>query len=161
MDRPGLHWIDKDAEEGPLFRIGDKDVYCRERSGSRIIRLKAILSPNEDYVAPAVEAFHTIAAHWNSPVIFVIDPDLKQPPAAQFLSKWCRTAHLNRSVDQCFMVMNHPLSQAMGQFMVRMFGRGGMPFEVVRGDAALNERLDQMNTQTGWDGFSVASSIQP
>jgi hypothetical protein len=85
MPKYKLEWIDKDAEVGPLFKIGTKDIYSRERAGERIIRLKAIHSPNLDYLTPAVEAFHAMAEHWGAPVIFVIDPDVKKPPAGRFL----------------------------------------------------------------------------
>ena len=45
-----LEWIDIDAEEGPLFRFGKKDVYYRVRAGERVVRLRAKHSPNLDFV---------------------------------------------------------------------------------------------------------------
>ena len=150
-----LEWIDKDANEGPLFKIGSKDIYHRDRAGERVIRLKALHSPNLDYLTPAVEAFHAMADHWGAPVIFIIDPDVKKPPAARFLYEWSQASYLNGSVDQSFMVMKGSLTQLLGRFVCRMFCQGGMPFEAVQGEDALSERIDAMNTAVGWEGFSV------
>ena len=155
MGKYALEWINKDAEEGPLFKIGDKDIYYRERAGERIVRLKAIHSPNLDYLTPAVEAFHALAEQWGSPVIFIIDPDVKKPPAARFLFEWSQAAHQNRSVDFAFMVMSGAFTQILGRFVCRMFCQGGMPFEAIQGEAAMSARLDTMNTAVGWEGFTV------
>ena len=40
-----LEWINKEADQGPLFKIGPKDVYYREFAGERVVRLKAKHSP--------------------------------------------------------------------------------------------------------------------
>ena len=155
MPKYKLEWIDKDAEVGPLFKIGTKDIYSRERAGERIIRLKAIHSPNLDYLTPAVEAFHAMAEHWGAPVIFVIDPDVKKPPAGRFLFEWSQAAHHNRSVDQSFMVMSGPFTQVLGRLVCRMFCQGGMLFDAIQGEKGLAERLSAMNTQVGWTDFKV------
>ena len=155
MAKYELEWINKDAEEGPLFRIGPKDVYYRERKGQRVVRLAAKHSPNLDYLTPAVEAFHELAEHWGAPVVFVIDPDVKKPPAAQFLFEWSRAAWNNGSVDQSFMLMHNSFTQVLGRFVCRMFCAGDMPFEAINGRAALDARLDAMDTSVGRAGFTL------
>ena len=155
MGKYKLEWIDKGAEEGPLFRIGTKDVYYREKRGERIVRLKARHSPNLDYLTPAVEAFHELSDYWGAPVIFVIDPDVTKPPAGQFLYEWSRAAWHNGSVDQSYMLMHNPISRIMGRLVCKMFCAGEMPFESVNGKAELMSRLDDVDTSVGWDGFSL------
>jgi hypothetical protein len=155
MSQFELEWIDKDAVEGPIFRIGSKDVYVREHANQRVLRLCARHSPNLDYLRPAVEAFHELAEHWGAPIIFIIDPDVKKPPAGQFLFEWSRAAWSNGSVDQSFMVMKSPITQVLGRFVCRMFCQGEMPFEAVQGEQALQARFDTMDTSVGREGFSL------
>ena len=155
MGRYNLEWIDIDAEEGPLFRIGKKDVYYRERAGQRVVRLRAKHSPNLDYLTPAVEAFHMLSAHWGAPVLYVIDPDVKKPPSGQFLYEWSRAAWHNGSVDQSFMVMHNTVTQFLGRFVCRMFCAGEMPFDTVNGEAELARRLDEMDTSVGQPDFEL------
>lgn len=156
MSRYALTWIDKNAQHGPLFRIGDKDIYSRERPGQRVVRLRAVHAPDLAYVEPAVEAFATLAAHWGAPIVFVIDPDVRKPPAAQFLYAWSRAAFENRSVDQSYMVMGNPFTQMLGRLVCRMFTDGGMPFEALAGERALASRLDALELGCPRPGFSVA-----
>jgi hypothetical protein len=155
MSKYTLTWIDKNAEEGPLFRIGEKDIYYRERKGERIIRLKAIHSPNLDYLTPAVEAFHAISEHWGAPAIFIIDPDVRKPPAGQFLFEWSQAAWHNGSVDQSYMLMHNAFTQVLGRFVCRMFCQGGMPFDAISGQKRMNEILEQQNTSVGWENFEL------
>ena len=155
MAKYALEWINKEAQEGPLFRIGEKDVYYRERSGERVVRLKAKHSPNLDYLTPAVEAFHALAEHWGAPVIFIIDPDISKPPAGQFLYEWSRAAWHNGSVDQSYMLMHNTFTRVLGRLVCRMFCAGDMPFEAINGEGVLQTRLDGLNTATGWTDFSV------
>lgn len=155
MGQYEIEWIDKDATQGPVFRIGTKDVYVREYADQRVLRLYAKHSPNLDYLRPAIEAFHELAEHWGAPIIYVIDPDVKKPPSGQFLYEWSRAAWSNGSVDQSFMVMKNPITEVMGRFVCRMFCAGDMPFETIRGDKALKSRLDNVDTSVGWEGFSL------
>jgi hypothetical protein len=156
MSKYTLEWINKEAEEGPLFKIGTKDIYYRERKGERVVRLAAKHSPNLDYLTPAVEAFHELSELWGAPIIFVIEPDVKMPPAAQFLYEWSRAAWQNGSVDQSFMLMHNPVLQLLGRFVCRMFAAGEMPFEALNGRAELDKRLDSMDTSVGREGFELA-----
>ena len=155
MGKYTLEWINKDAEEGPLFKIGTKDIYYRDRKGQRVVRLEAKHAPNLDYLTPAVEAFHELSEHWGAPVIFIIDPDVKKPPAAQFLFEWSQAAWQNGSVDQSFMLMHNPFTLVLGRFVCRMFCAGEMPFEAINGRANLDVRLDAMDTSVGWSGFEL------
>ena len=154
MGKYQLEWINKDAEEGPLFQIGSKDIYYRERAGERIVRLRAKHSPNLDYLTPAVEAFHELASYWGAPVVFIIDPDVKKPPAGQFLFEWSRAAWHNGSVDQSYMLMHNPLTQMLGRFVCRAFCAGDMPFEAVDREG-LNARLDALDTTVNQEGFDL------
>lgn len=155
MAKYELQWIDKDAQEGPLFRIGSKDVYFRERPGQRVVRLRARHSPNLEYLDPSVRAFRELAEHWGAPAVFVIDPDLKKPPAARFLYEWSRAAWQNGSVDQSYMLMHNPFSHLLGRFVCRMFCQAGMPFEAVSGRAELDRRLDALELSVGREGFAL------
>ncbi len=155
MGKYELTWIDKDAEEGPLFQIGTRDVYYRERKGERVIRLKAVHSPNLDYLTPAVEAFHEIAEHWGAPVVFIIDPDVRKPPAAQFLFEWSQAAFHNGSVSRSYMLMHNALTQVVGRLVCRMFCQGGMPFEALSGQKQLDALLDDMDLSVKREGFEV------
>ena len=154
MGKYQLEWINKDAEEGPLFRIGSKDVYYREFAGQRVVRLRALHSPNLDYLTPAVEAFHELAAYWGAPVVFIIDPDVKKPPAGQFLYEWSRAAWHNGSVDQSYMLMHNTFTQLLGRFVCRAFCAGDMPFEAM-GKAELAERLDTLDLSINQEGFEL------
>ncbi|MAY81423.1 MAG: hypothetical protein CL930_11640 [Deltaproteobacteria bacterium] len=150
-----LEWIDKDATQGPVFRIGKKDVYVREYADQRVLRLRAKHSPNLDYLRPAIQAFHELAEHWGAPIIYVIDPDVKKPPSGQFLYEWSRAAWANGSVDQAYMFMRNPFTEVLGRFVCRMFCAGAMPFETIKGDDALQARLNKMDTSVGREGFSL------
>lgn len=155
MGKYKLHWIDKGAEVGPVFRIGTDDIYYRERRGERVLRLKAKHSPNLDYLTPAVEAFHELAEYWGAPVIFVIDPDVKKPPAGQFLFEWSQAAWHNGSVDRSYMLMHNGVTKMLGVLVCRMFCAGDMPVEAVNGEKRLNEILDGLDTSVRWEGFKL------
>ena len=154
MGKYQLEWINKDAEEGPLFKIGSKDIYYRDRAGVRVVRLRAKHAPNLDYLTPAVEAFHELSAHWGAPVIFIIDPDVRKPPSGQFLYEWSRAAWHNGSVDQSYMLMHNPLTQMLGRFVCRAFCAGDMPFEAVN-KADLTAQLDALDTSVNQEGFEL------
>lgn len=149
-----LTWIDKNAHVGPLFRI-NRDVYSRDRAGSRVIRLKAVESYTPAGVAPAVEAFTECARTWGAPVVFIIDPDLKKPPAGRFLFEWSRTTAANGSVERCFMRTTNRLTRLMGALVLRLFTDGAMPFEAIRGDEALEKRLDALDLACPQPGFRL------
>ena len=149
-----LHWIDKDAEQGPVFRIGDKDIYHRERPGQRALRLKAIHAPDMGYLDASVRAFAELSAHWGGPIVFIIDPDVRKPPAARFLYEWSRAAYANGSVDQSFMVTHNAFSHMLARLVLRMFAAGGMPFEAIQGEEALSRRLDELDLALPVEGFT-------
>ncbi len=150
-----LEWINKHAEVGPLFRIGPKDVYYREFAGERVVRLKAKHSPNMAYLTPAVQAFHELATAWKAPVIYVIDPDVRKPPAAQFLYEWSRCVWQNGSVDQSYMLMQNMVTQLLGRFVCRAFCAGDMPFESLNGEAELAARLSHLDRSVNREGFEL------
>lgn len=154
MGQYELEWIDKDATQGPVFRIG-KDIYVREYADQRVLRLYAKHSPNLDYLRPAIEGFYQLSEHWGAPIIYIIDPDVKKPPSGQFLYEWSRATWNNGSVDQSFMFMKNPVTAALGRFVCRMFCAGAMPFETIQGEKALKSRLDHMDTSVGREGFSL------
>ena len=154
MGKFQLEWIDKDAEQGPLFRIGSKDVYYREFPGQRVVRLEAKHSPSLDYLTPAVEAFHELSAYWGAPILYIIDPDVKKPPSGQFLYEWSRAAWHNGSVDRSFMLMHNPFTQLLGRFVCRAFCAGDMPFESL-GKEELQERLDALDLSVNREGFEL------
>lgn len=154
MSQFKLTWIDKGAEEGPVFKIGEKDIYYREFKGQRVLRLRAKHSPNLDYLTPAVEAFHELSEYWGAPIIYVIDPDVKKPPAGQFLYEWSRAAWHNGSVDQSYMLMNNSVTRLLGTLVCRMFCAGAMPFEPV-GVKELEAALLKHDTSVGWDDFEL------
>ncbi len=158
MARFELEWIDKDADEGPLFRIGTKDIYSRERPGERVVRLKALHSPSMEYLEPAVRAFRELSEHWGAPIVYIIDPDVKKPPSASFLYEWSKAAWLNGSVDQSYMVMHNPVTHLLGRFVCRMFCQAGMPFEAILGERLLSEELDRLDLQIPWDDWSPVVS---
>ena len=149
-----LEWIDKNAEQGPVFRIG-RDVYERERAGERVIRLKAVESYNVHGVPPAVQAFRECAEAWGSPIVFIIQPDLKQPPAARFLYEWSRTCHASGSVEQCFMKTSNFITRAIGAFVLKIFTDGSMPFEATDDERALQQILDGLDLRCPQDGFAL------
>ena len=155
MAKYKLHWIDKGAEEGPVFRIGEKDIYSRSVKGGRVLRLQAKHSPNLDYLTPAVEAFHELSEYWGAPIIFIIDPDVKQPPAGQFLYEWSRAAWHNGSVDQSYMLMHNSVTKMLGRLVCRMFCAGDMPFEAINGEQELVDKLGRIDTSVAWDGFEL------
>ncbi len=150
-----LEWIDKHASVGPVFRIGTKDVYSRERADGRILRLRALHSPDMDYLGPAVQAFRELAELWGAPIVFIIDPDVRKPPASRFLYEWSRAAWQNGSVDQSFMVMHNPVTHLLGRLVCRLFCDGGMPFEAVKGERLLAERLDALDPRAPRQGWSL------
>ena len=70
-----------------------------------------------------------LAVHWGAPIIYIINADVKKPPAARFLYEWSQAAWSNGSVDQTFMVMNNVFTKALGGLVARMFCAGGMPMQ--------------------------------
>jgi len=155
MAPPEIHWIDKNAHEGPVFRIGERDIYSRVHPGGRVLRLHAISSPGLGYVEPALEAFHTLSEHWGAPIIYVIDPDVKQPPAARFLFEWSRQSFENGSVERSYMVMHNAITHVLGRFVCRMFTDGGMPFEAVKGEDRLAQHLAAFDLSCPQDDFTL------
>ena len=159
--RPGpdgkwqLEWIDKDAEEGPVFRIGP-DVYSRIRPGERVLELHAILSPGMNYLDAAVQGFGELAEHWGAPVVYIIRPDVKKPPAVRFLYEWSQTAYFNGSCDQTFMLTSNLFTQALGRFVIRSF-TDAMPTEAIQGRWALDQRLNEMDLACGREDFRLKS----
>lgn len=152
-----LTWIDKNAHEGPVFRIG-RDVYVRERAGQRLIRLRALESYPPSAAGAAIQAFKECAQAWGAPIVFVIDPDLSKPPAVRFLFDWSRSSHAIGSVDHCFMKTTNLLTEWMGKVVLRVFTDGSMPFEAVRGEEALQARLDAMDLRCPREGFALSSA---
>jgi hypothetical protein len=152
-----VEWINPDAEQGPLFRIG-KDVYERERPGSRLIWLRAHES-YPGYVADrTARAFEACAERWKAPVVFVIDPNLKKPPAARFLFEWSRSTFASGAVERSYMVTTNPLTQLMGKVVLRLFTDGAMPFRAIQGHDALNAHLDTLDLSCGRDDFSLVET---
>jgi|GEM_PF-1329404 len=150
-------FIDKDADEGDVFRIhrgAFVDTYTRERAGQRVLRLKTVNAPPIEYAEPAVRAFRELADHWGAPIVFVIDPDVRKPPAAQFLYEWSRRAFHDGSVDRSFMVMGNRVTKALGRLVCRMFVAGGMPIEAVT-ERELQERLSRLDLSCGRPGFAT------
>ena len=154
MARYEVEWINPDAEQGPLFRIG-KDVYERERPGSRLIWLRAHESYPHYVADRAARAFEACAERWGAPVIFVIDPNLKKPPAARFLFEWSRSTHASGGVEASFMVTTNTLTQIMGRLVLRVFTDGAMPFSAIQGYDAMNRHLDSLDLSCNRDGFKL------
>ncbi len=148
-------WIDKDAVEGPLFRVGP-DTYVRDRPHSRVIRLTTTYTPGLDYIQPAVEAFAAVSQHLGAPLLFVLQPDVKRPPPVQFLYEWSRAAFANGSVEQSWFLMGGRLSRVVGQVVCRAFVSGGMPFSSLGGRAELDALLDTLDLSCNRPGFAVA-----
>jgi len=149
-----LTWIDKHAEVGPIFRMGEKDVFSRLYPGQRILQLEAKHSPNITYLDGTVTAFHELAELWGAPVLYIIKPDVKKPPAAQFLYEWSRIAYENGSCDQSYMLMQGPLQVILGKLVTKMFCSAGMPFEALQA-ADLERRLAETNLDCNWDDFDL------
>ena len=160
--RPGpdgkwqLEWIDKDAHEGPVFRIGP-DVYSRIRPGERVLENHAILSPGLNYLDAAIQGFSELAEHWQAPVVYIIRPDVKKPPAVRFLYEWSQTAYFNGSCDQTFMLTSNLFTQTLGRFVIRSF-TNAMPTEAIQGRWALDQRLNTMDLTCGRDDFRLKST---
>ena len=150
-----LEWIDKDAVEGPVFRIGP-DVYSRIRPGERVLELHAILSPGLNYLDAAVEGFREVAEAWQAPIVYIIRPDVKKPPAVRFLYEWSQTAFYNGSCDQTFMLAGNRFTQALSRFVIRSF-TDSMPTEAVKGRWALDQRLNSMDLSCGREDFQLKS----
>ncbi|MDP6944261.1 MAG: hypothetical protein QF464_08935 [Myxococcota bacterium] len=159
--RPGpdgkwqLEWIDKEAHEGPVFRIGP-DVYSRLRPGQRVLELHAILAPGLNYLDAAVEGFREVAEHWKAPVLFIIRPDVRKPPAVRFLYQWSQSAFYNGSCDQTFMLTSNFFTQTLSRFVIRSF-TDVMPTEAVQGRWALDQRLNEMDLACGREDFRIKS----
>ena len=150
-----LEWIDKDAEFGPLFRIGP-DVYQRSRANGRVIVLDAILSPGLDYLDAAVEGFREMAEHWRAPIIFVIKPDVSKPPAARFLYAWSQEAFHNGSVERTYFLATNTFNRILAQFVARAF-TSDMPTIAVNGEGELNQALDTFDLGVDRPEFTLKS----
>lgn len=153
-DRWAFEWINKNAEVGPLFRIG-RDVYERDRAGQRVIRLKAVESYPAEVADAAVTAFAEMARIWKAPVLFIIDPNLKKPPAVRFLFEWSRKTHAMGAVDRAFMKTGNLVSQVMGKVVLRVFTDGALPFEAIQGEAAVQKRLGELDLSCNREGFRL------
>ena len=148
-----LEWIDRDAEYGPLFRIGP-DVYRRSRANGRVIVLDAVLSPGLDYLDAAVEGFRTMAEHWKAPIIFVIRPDVRKPPAARFLYAWSQECFHNGAVERTYFLAMNAFNRVLAQFVARAF-TSDMPTIAVNGEAELDRLLDTFDLAVNQDGFEL------
>jgi hypothetical protein len=159
--RPGpdgkwtLEWIDKDAHEGPVFRIGP-DIYSRIRPGERVLELHAILAPGMNYLDAAVLGFKELAEHWQAPVLYIIRPDVKKPPAVRFLYEWSQRAFYNGSCDQTFMLTSNVFTQTLARFVTRSF-TDAMPTEPIKGRWLLDQRLNELDLSCGREGFRLKS----
>jgi len=149
-------WIDREAEVGPVLRVGP-DVYERDQPGGRVLRLTTTYAPGVDYVEPAVAAFRAVAEAWGAPVLFVLEPDVKKPPAVRFLYEWSRTAWENGSVERSWFLMHNPLSRVVGNVVARAFCAGGMPFDAVASRAELDGVLRRLDLSGGRPDFQLAA----
>ncbi|MFT5431370.1 MAG: hypothetical protein ACI9OJ_002065 [Myxococcota bacterium] len=154
MSRLEVEWIDPEAEQGPLFRVG-RDVYERERAGGRVIWLRAHESYPARVALPVARAFDDCARRWGAPAVFIIDPNLKKPPAARFLFEWSRATAASGSVEESFMRTGNRLSQLMGKLVLRMFTDGTMSFRAINGTDAMNAHLDTLDLSCPQPGFVV------
>jgi hypothetical protein len=147
-----LEWIDKNAESGPIFKIG-RDVYERPRPGKALIWLKA-RETYPGHVAPtAIQAFTECAQAWGAPITYVIEPNLAKPPAARFLFEWSRSTWTNGSVEQSYLKTSNVLTRWMGRVVLRLFTDGAMPFEAVEGDGPMQARLDARDLSCPREGY--------
>ena len=153
-DRYAFEWIDRDARQGPLFKIG-RDVYERARPGERVIRLRAVESYPAHVAPVAIRAFADMARTWGAPVAFIIDPNLMKPPAVRFLFEWSRTTHAMGAVDCAFMKTGNAVSNIMGRLVLRVFTDGAMPFQAIQGEEALSRRLSAMDLTCPRPGHQV------
>lgn len=157
MAKYDVTWIDKDAQEGPIFQCG-RDVYARPRPGQALIWLEAVESyPGR--VAPAVaRAFAECAEAWKAPITFVIEPNLAKPPAARFLFEWSRTTWTTGAVEQCYMKTSNTLTRWMGRIVLHLFTDGSMPFEALEGDDTVQKRLDTLDLSCPRAGYTPPST---
>ena len=150
-------WIDKDAEVGPILRVGP-DVYERDQPGGRVLRLTTTYAPGLDYIQPAVDAFHAVADHWGAPVLFVLEPDVKKPPPVRFLFEWSQQAFANGSVEQSWFLMHSRFSRFVGKLVCRAFVSGGMPMSALNGRAELDAVLAGLDLSCPQEGFELSAS---
>lgn len=148
-------WIDKDAEVGPVLRVGP-DTYERDQPGGRVLRLTTTYAPGVDYVQPAVDAFHAVADHWGAPVLFVLEPDVKKPPPVRFLFEWSQQSFDNGSVERSWFLMHNPFSRFVGKVVARAFVAGGMPMTALNGRRELDQVLAGMDLTCPQPGFELA-----
>ncbi len=148
-----LEWINKDAVQGPVFRIGP-DVYSREWAGARVVRLDAKVSYTAEQADLPIRAFKELAEHWRAPIVFIIDPDLSKPPAVQFLYRWSLHAYANGSVERSFMAVKGPLQKWMAGIVLRAFSSAEMPFEALT-EGELSARLAGLDLSCGREGFAT------
>lgn len=148
-------WIDQDAVVGPILRIGP-DVYERDQPGGRVLRLTTTYAPGIDYVQPAVDAFAAVASHWGAPVLFVLEPDVKQPPAVRFLFEWSQQAFANGSVEQSWFLMHSRFSRFVGKVVARAFVSGGMPMTALNGRRELDDVLAGLDLSCPQPAFELA-----
>lgn len=146
-------WIDRDASAGPLFRVGP-DTYVRDRADRRVVRLTTTYSPGVDYIQPAIDAFTETARHWGAPVLFVLQPDVKKPPAVRFLFEWSQACAANGSVERAWFLMGGRISRMVGSVVGRAFTGGGMPFEAVAGRGELDTILDGFDLACPQPGYT-------
>lgn len=147
-------WIDRDAHEGPIFRVGP-DTYVRDQPGGRVIRLTTTYAPGLDYIQPAVDAFAACAEQLGAPLIFVLEPDVKKPPPVRFLYEWSRMAYENGSVDRSWFLMRGRLGRMVGNVVCRAFVAGGMPFSALGSRAELDAILAAEDLSCGREGFAL------
>ena len=157
--RYDFEWIDRDAEQGPVFRIG-RDVYIRERPGQSLIRLPALETYPARVAPVAAQAFIECARAWEAPITFVIEPNLKRPPAVRFLYEWSTTTARVGAVERSFMGVTNTLTRWMGALVLRVFTDGSMPFEAIEGEEALQRRLDQLDLSCPRPGYTPPTSTQ-
>lgn len=153
-DRYELVWVDKNAEKGPVFKIG-RDTYEREFPGQSVIWLRAVESYPARVAPVAARAFSECAREWGAPITFIIEPNLAKPPAARFLFEWSRSVAANSAVERSYMKTSNTVSRFMGRLVLRLFTDGTLPFEAIEGQEAVETRLKTHELSCPRAGFKM------
>ena len=141
-------WIDKGAEEGPIFKIGEKDIYYRERKRARgSLRAKHITSHR--LLKPFTSCPSTGVRGSSSSSTLT----WKATCSSSCMSRSGGLAQRKRrSVIHADAQRRDSTAWSAGLQDVLA---GEMPFEAVNGNKELDAELDKQDTSVGWDGFKL------
>lgn len=123
----GLEWIDREADRGPVFRLGSD---CGFRDGDRQLRIRAMTSPTAEYNVAATEAVMSLSQLWGGPIELVLDFEGHGPPAAGEALALCQSLVASKAIERIVLLKKSWMPKFVVSAVVRVLSASGVPVEL-------------------------------